>query len=470
MSRAILFLTNSELGQCNVALAVAEEFLSRGEFIVHFGSFQQLAPLVNDMNERLHCGHTAQFHEIPGPSMEDLSIRCHIENISHRPGVRGTIQGYRKIIRMMQHWTQSEYFKAFRTCVALIEELRPKIVVTDPIFQPGLEACQTTAVRMAVLWPVPLKDVVIGIQPISAILGKYPVTGSGFPFPIPWSLVLSNAFLIFRAILMIAMARPKPDVSLDGRRPEGKGAFPLIQAYSKRSLNLTPAFKELDFPLVIPDNVVSCGPIVRGHLPLSVADAQIDAWLTKPTILISLGSHAPLTESNALQTAKGIVALTTQMPDLKILWKLKFDWQNSKEFNEVLGKDIKEDRIRIVPWIQADIMSVLDSDRIVAFVHHGGGNSFFEACKVGVPQVILPQWFDTYDCATRVEWIGIGAHGSRAVAPDIEAEQFSKALRRVLTDEDLKCRARAVGDLCREEGRVNAYHQILEFCTKSESD
>lgn len=206
-------------------------------------------------------------------------------------------------------------------------------------------------------------------------------TGSGFPFPVPLSLVLLNIFLIVRALLMMATAKPEPDKLQGGKRPSGRSPFPLIQAYTKNWLNLTPAFEELDFPLNVPNNVISCGPVLRGHLPLSKADAEIEAWHAKPTILISLGSHAPLSETNALQMAKAIQAVLAQQPDLKILWKLKFAWENSKKFNEILRPSIEKGSVRIVSWIRADIMSILDSERVVAFVHHGGANSFFEACK-----------------------------------------------------------------------------------------
>lgn len=84
--------------------------------------------------------------------------------------------------------------------------------------------------------------------------------------------------------------------------------------------------------------------------------------------------------------------------------------------------------------------------------------------RAGIPQVILPQWFDTYDCPTRVEWLGIGLHGSRTVAPKIAASDLSAALLQVLTDKGIQSRARAIGDLCKTtEGRVFAHDQIVKY-------
>lgn len=46
--------------------------------------------------------------------------------------------------------------------------------------------------------------------------------------------------------------------------------------------------------------------------------------------------------------------------------------------------------------------------------------------------MILPCWFDTLDFANRVEWLGIGVHGSRRAAPSVESGELSRALLKVL--------------------------------------
>jgi UDP:flavonoid glycosyltransferase YjiC (YdhE family) len=85
----------------------------------------------------------------------------------------------------------------------------------------------------------------------------------------------------------------------------------------------------------------------------------------------------------------------------------------------------------------------------------------------GIPQVILPQWFDTYDCPSRVEWLGIGLHGSRGVAPKIAAPQLSSALLQVIKDREIQSRARAIREVCkRTEGRVFAHDKIVEYTQK----
>lgn len=87
-----------------------------------------------------------------------------------------------------------------------------------------------------------------------------------------------------------------------------------------------------------------------------------------------------------------------------------------------------------------------------------------DCSRVGAPQIILPQWLDTYDCATRVEWLGIGVHGSRKSAPEIEATEFAAAIEKALFDERIRSKAASIRDLCKEtEGRTVAYDMIAKF-------
>jgi hypothetical protein len=175
-NRNVLFLTNSELGQCNVALAVAEEFLRRGDLNVHFASFHTAAPLVQELNTRVEdTNRSAEFHKIWGPSMTDLAVRSMVGLLYHRPGIKGATEGFTKVSKAMSNWKPTEYARAYRSCLEIIEKVDPAVVVVDPILHVGLDACEKTTVRKVILWPVPIKDVVVLNQPKAGILWKYPV-------------------------------------------------------------------------------------------------------------------------------------------------------------------------------------------------------------------------------------------------------------------------------------------------------
>ncbi|CAI7574667.1 unnamed protein product [Penicillium glandicola] len=414
----ILFLTSPEHGQSNVALAVAEEFLRRGEFEIHIASFKELSARVQAINNQADYDQVIHFHPIAGPSLSEIVTRT-TPNISHLPGLAGTRDACNIINISVLGWKPDEYILSYRSCLEILKDVRPVVVVADPLLHLGLDAARSVDMRIVILWPVPLKDVVM------------------------------------RDLLDI---RKKAGI---------RTTFPHVAPYCKDHLHLSPSFREMDYPLYVPDNVISCGPILRSISSLVESDPALDLWLKEPTILICLGSHVQAPENDAMQMTMAIQAVLREFPNMQVLWKLKYDWKSSPTVKNILGALVNSDKVMVVPWIQPEIISLLESGNIVAYIHHGGANSFFEACKAGIPQVILPQWFDTYDCPARVEWLGIGFHGSRSVAPKTNGPELASVLLRVLKDKGIQMRARAIGDLCKTtEGRVVAHDQIVKYARK----
>lgn len=82
--------------------------------------------------------------------------------------------------------------------------------------------------------------------------------------------------------------------------------------------------------------------------------------------------------------------------------------------------------------------------------------------------MILAQWFDLYDMATRAEYLGIGIFGNKKIAPDFETVEFGAALARLIRpgkeSKGFKTRAQQIGELCREAGgKRAAVDKILEI-------
>ncbi|KAK9860811.1 hypothetical protein MYU51_006101 [Penicillium brevicompactum] len=464
--RTILFITSPEHGQSNVALAVAGEFVNRGDFEVHIASFKGLSNRIQELNDNVDYDQVIHFHAIAGSSLTEITARKTAQ-LAHLPGLAGTLDGCDKINFSVLGWKPEEYLRSYRSCLEILKEVNPAVVVADPLLHLGLDAARSLRMRIVILWPVPLKDVVITVQPKAGILWKYPLTGSGYPFPMPWNLIFANIYMVFCFGFIVRFGKPMRDLLHIRKKAGIQTDFPHISPYSKENLHLSPCFPEMDFPLYVPENVISCGPILRQSSALASCDIPLNTWLKQPTVLICLGSHVQAPEDDALQMTKAIQVVFRQFPDLKILWKLKYDWESSRKVKSLLGPLVSSNKVKVVSWIQPEIISLLESGSIVAYVHHGGANSFFEACKGGVPQVVLPQWFDTYDCPSRVEWLGIGLHGSRKVAPKIGATELSSALLRVLRDKGIQSRAKAIGDLCKTtEGREFAHDQIVQYAQK----
>ena len=319
----------------------------------------------------------------------------------------------------------------------------------------------------------------------------------------PWWQIPANIYLTIRLIAIAGFGEQIGKINQCRKENGILGQFPSTEPYKPNRLHLCPALPEIDFPLAyIPDNVVGCGPIVLPAAPVSESDPSLASWLDEgpPTVLINLGSLIISDPIVAVEIAKGLRVVFDRFPNIRVLWKLKYEWTKSDKFYEILESEIESGQVRLPSWLVADPVSILASGKVVCSVHHGGANSYYEACRfvfltllstpspflftvfpsfplfvsaariyspnnrVGVPQVVLPVWYDTYDFANRVEWLGIGAHGNRKAAPSVEASEFAKALTRALEDEKMISRAKEIGKLCGKlEGREVACEKISDW-------
>jgi hypothetical protein len=168
------------------------------------------------------------------------------------------------------------------------------------------------------------------------------------------------------------------------------GTIPLIELYSKRRQFLVPSTLKTDFPCLIPENVVPCGPILLAVPPLSETDPELSAWLQKaPTILVNFGSNFPSDGNFSVELGKALRIVTDQHPTIQILCKLKtqvlheplIETKTEIDISEVLGRELESGRVRIESWLKADPLAILKSGNIICSVHHGGSNSYQEAVR-----------------------------------------------------------------------------------------
>ncbi|CZT13516.1 uncharacterized protein RAG0_17009 [Rhynchosporium agropyri] len=64
--------------------------------------------------------------------------------------------------------------------------------------------------------------------------------------------------------------------------------------------------------------------------------------------------------------------------------------------------------------------------------------AFWKYPWCGIPQVILAQWYDTYDYASTAEYLSIGVYGNELVALMVDANKFGKTLIMAAGDESLR--------------------------------
>ena len=148
---------------------------------------------------------------------------------------------------------------------------------------------------------------------------------------------------------------------------------------------ICPALPEIDFPFaVIPEDLLLCGPIVLPFDPVEESDPELMKWLNNgPTVLINLGSHRVSNKKLAKEMASAFRVLLDYhaqqgFSKIQVLWKVKADGDIRQIIDETVGKEIMEGRVKVVAWLDAEPVSILQHPNVVCTVHHGGANSFYE--------------------------------------------------------------------------------------------
>lgn len=180
-TKAVLFLTNQELGQATAVLTVAHEFLIRQSYTVHIASFPQLENAVSQLNiqaavlTQSTSTTAAIFHSLPGRCMVDAATTTMPLSDSfaaHQTGFLGALDSYTKLFEFMAPWTGDEYIAVYQRCAEIIKQVQPSIVVVEPLLAQAIDACRQLGCKYAVLSPNTAKDHVI--QPMLGNLWKYP--------------------------------------------------------------------------------------------------------------------------------------------------------------------------------------------------------------------------------------------------------------------------------------------------------
>jgi hypothetical protein len=182
---SVLFLTNSEHGQANVVLATAYEFLTRNEFNVHIASYEPLEPRISWLNREIDSLQvksggdvsqwpTATFHKMGGVSMGD-NIKNNNLAWPHRTGISNCVQSYKDMAKIVLREDIHNYLSAYDSCLAIIKNVKPRVVVVDQICLPGVDACKASGVEFIMLYPMSFYEICTADQPKAQILWKYPV-------------------------------------------------------------------------------------------------------------------------------------------------------------------------------------------------------------------------------------------------------------------------------------------------------
>ncbi|CAH0025263.1 unnamed protein product [Clonostachys rhizophaga] len=427
-NRTALFISNIEHGLSNVHIATASSLLEN-------------YPDIEFAQAKTPAAKEITYHEIDGMayfSILPLSITP--------PGSAGIAKFSSNVQTWISPWDVEEHMSIYNQIGALIDEIDPAVVVLDTLVRPAVDRIRDGNWMHAFIKPQTTAENFIGGQPYGSMFWKYPALTSGFGFPVPYK---KDAVLRERGV-------KDPINFFNLHRPD----IPWI----------TMTTNGVSIPLdVVPANVTCAGPILLSVAPAQEQDPELTQWVQRsPTVLIALGSgfKYPL---NYAQAMTGAVVDVLSKTDLQILWKFDEDGDYSDDVLAPLAPYIKTGRLRMLNWLTIDIMSLLESGGITAFVHHGGSNCFNEGLADGVPHVVLPLWADLYNFAAIAENVGIGIWACKDTSPNWTAEGISGAILKAAAGEGsdvaLRQKSKSLGDKLRagEQGRDIAAREIAKL-------
>ncbi|GFP54971.1 glycosyltransferase sdnJ [Trichoderma asperellum] len=441
-NNTVLVLTDSHPGLCNAHLAAVSELVeSHPSLEIHYASFPSLATKLEriETNAREKNPYAkVHWYEFDAPSLAD-EAEVHkggASGIRTPPGLPG-LHAFGDIISFfMAAWSKEAHLELYRRIVDIIDEVDPSVIVLDPWFRPGIDAARSLNRRRVYVSPNALLDDLSVRQPLGAHFWKYPGMATGIPFPIPWKDIPKNIFQQAYSLMQIlgssAIRSKRSWLQEKGIRH----AITLTEIDNPVVPWIAMSFPEAEFPLdFIPDNIYVAGPLVLDAAPAETQSAELAGWVKRaPTMLINLGSIVIYDEAMARAMVEAVVPVL-EAENVQILWKMKKRGEFGDEFLEPAKKYIMNRRLRLESWLDVDPTSLYNTGDIVASVHHGGANCFYEALLAGLPSVILPQWADHYRYAQTAEYLGVGIWPSKETSPGWEAAALTEAFLKVLGGE-----------------------------------
>lgn len=293
--------------------------------------------------------------------------------------------------------------------------------------------------------------------------------GSGIPYPVPWHQIPTNIYITLRFAYSVIVA-PKLWSKRSFLRANGIAKpSDIFSIYQPDILWLSQALPEADFPIpIVPENVIPTGPIFLSTASAAEQDPELAEWMGRaPTVLINLGSAMDYDEEGTKEMLSAVKTLLSQS-EVQVLWKFNKRHFFPDTVFEIAKDEISTRRLRLEKWINIDPAAMLETGNIAVSVHHGGANCYWEAVGTGIPHIILPQWADLYDYATRVEYLNIGIWGSKLSAPKWSAEELSAAFLKIVGNgteaQSIRENAKRLGDIAKvKPGRVRAAEEIARL-------
>jgi hypothetical protein len=209
------------------------------------------------------------------------------------------------------------------------------------------------------------------------ILTRNHRVGTDFSFPVPWRSIPENIYVTLKLIYTVLFLPDRRDVRSNLIK---RGAFSPKRMPPTGTPWISQTMTEASIPLdVVPQDVVSVGPIVISTAPAAEQDPELVEWLEKaPTVIVNLGSLFRYTQEHIDIMAQAI-QIVLDRTEIQVIWKLAAEKGLEVDFNAEFREYMDKKRVIVTDWLTVDPTTLFQTGHIVASVHHGGAGCYYEA-------------------------------------------------------------------------------------------
>ncbi|KAH7305774.1 hypothetical protein B0I35DRAFT_413592 [Stachybotrys elegans] len=437
-NNTVLFLTTDSSGCSNVHVAAVSALLkNHPEVEIHYASFSKTHKRLKRVSTAAPSTNTTGsfgWHELSGPGFEDAIARGlpSWNDAISPPGLKGVGKMMSDFATCVLPWEADEHWRIYSEMIDIIDKVDPALIILDGPFTPAGDIAFNVNRRFITLSPNTVAEIFGMGQPWGAAFWKFPAMASGIPYPVPWDMIPRNIFLVLWQIWAV-LTEPKIPVVREYLQKKGV-KNPLQLGFIVPGVpTFMATLPEANLPVEsLPEDTRFYGPIVIDTAPVAEQDPELAVWLKRaPTVLVNLGTLVQLNEERT-RAMTGALKAVLDSTNNQVLWKIRTIGNISEEIFNPVRPFMMNGRLRIERWLDADPISIMETGDVVLSVHHGGAGCYHEAIFTGIPQVILPLWFDLYSIARTAEYLGIGIWPGHETAPTWDSETLAQGILEAL--------------------------------------
>ncbi|KAJ1561844.1 hypothetical protein HK096_003133 [Nowakowskiella sp. JEL0078] len=400
--KTVVFLTNSHAGQLNPLIAIAKSLWSKCD--------QQNTEIVFVCVPKF-LSNSKLAETIPTVKVVPLELSMALSQTS------GFVSKPRDFQFLQVTGKNSLDLDYFKVCQGTIEDYlqrtphKPDLLVMD-IFSATISVT-FRKYDIPYVMNIPLPGQVFFGSPITSLL-SYPAASTGFSQKMTIYEKLLNILLVLK-ILFVAIVNLLPLIRKRNKYVEeltGSKNFPVLPnlvAKNARAIFVDSVFG-FEYPYELPATATMIGACLDPKtidecLPANQPDLD---WITDRAnvIYISLGTIAKPSKAYVIN-----LLMSFQATRQSIKKKNSSDWHCLIKVPEGCYlpevNDVLLENVRTVKWVTSQL-DILKHRNVKLFVSHCGGNSVNEAIFFGKAILAIPQWYDCYDLAQRIQDAEIG--------------------------------------------------------------